>query len=123
MRFADPQTGQVAIFGVVQETTTRSPYATRLKVVDRAVAEAETIVVRPEDAGIPFVTADIKVKPVWNEMLPAAQRTPRQKMIDVANGYFETLQLQRRHAAHTVHRPTATGARTACSPPTMCRWA
>ncbi|MEP7311893.1 MAG: hypothetical protein ABI859_04885 [Pseudomonadota bacterium] len=93
MRFADPQTGQVAIFGVVQETKTRSPYATRLKVVDRAVAEVETLVVRPEDAGIPFVTADIKVKPVWNELLPAAERTPRQKMIDVANGYFETLQL------------------------------
>jgi hypothetical protein len=93
MRFADVQTGQVAIFGVVQETTTRSPYATRLKVVDRAVAEAETIVVRPEDAGIPFVTADIAVKPIWNAMLPAARRTPRQKMIDVANGYFETLQL------------------------------
>ena len=93
MRFADPQTGQVAIFGVVQETKTRSPYATRLRVVDRAVVEAETIVVRPEDAGIPFVTADIKVKPAWNEMIPAAERTPRQKMIDVANGYFETLQL------------------------------
>jgi hypothetical protein len=92
MRFADPQTGQVAIFGVVQETTTRSPYVTRLKVIDRAVAEAETIVVRPEDAGIPFVTADIKVKPVWNEMLPPAERTPRQKMIDAANGYFDTLQ-------------------------------
>ena len=93
MRFADPQTGQVAIFGVVQETQTRSPYATRLKVVDRAVVEAETLVIRSEDAGIPFVTADIKAKPVWNEMLPAAERTPRQKMIDVANGYFETLQL------------------------------
>jgi len=53
----------------------------------------ETIVVRPEDAGIPFVTADIKAKPVWNEMLLAADRTPRQKMIDVANGYFQTLQL------------------------------
>jgi hypothetical protein len=92
MRFADVQTGQVAIFGVVQETTTRSPYATRLKVVDRAVAEAETIVVRPEDAGIPFVTADIAVKPVWNVMLPVAQRTPRQKMIALANGYFDTLQ-------------------------------
>lgn len=93
MRFADEQTGQVAIFGVVQETTTRSPYATRLKVVDRAVAEAETIVARPEDAGVPFVTADIAVKPIWNTVLPAAQRTPRQKMIDAANGYFETLQL------------------------------
>jgi len=93
MRFADPDTGTVAVFGVVQETTERSPYATRLKVVNRTVAEVETIVVRPSDAGIPFVTADIKPLPVWDEMLTAALRSPRQKMIDLANGYFETLQL------------------------------
>jgi hypothetical protein len=93
MRFADPQTGQVALFGVVQETTERSPYATRLKVVNRTVAEVETIVVRPSDAGIPFVTADIKPLPVWAEVLPPALRSPRQKMIDLANGYFDTLQL------------------------------
>jgi len=93
MRFADPATGQVAIFGVVQETTERSPYSTRLKVVNRTITEAETIVVRPSDSGIPFVTADIKPIPVWDEVLPAAARVPRQKMIDVANGYFDTLQL------------------------------
>ncbi len=93
MRFADVATGTVAIFGVVTETTERSPYATRLKVVDRTIAEAETIVVRPSDAGIPFVTADIKKIPVWDQMLTPAQRTPRQKMIDVADGYFDTLQL------------------------------
>src|SRR5690606_34256302 len=69
MRFADPATGGVAIFGVVQETTTKSPYALRLKVVEGSVAEAEAIVVRPEDAGIPFVTTDIQPLPVWNEML------------------------------------------------------
>jgi hypothetical protein len=93
MRFADAQSGTVAIFGVVEETTERSPYATRVKVVDRTVAEVETIVVRPSDAGIPFVTADIKPLPVWQEMLPPVLRSPRQKMIDLANGYFETLQL------------------------------
>jgi hypothetical protein len=93
MRFADPQTGTVAIFGVVQETVERSPYATRLKVVNGTVAEAETIVVRPSDSGIPFVTADIKPLPVWDEILTPALRSPRQKMIDLANGYFETLQL------------------------------
>jgi hypothetical protein len=93
MRFADPETGQVTIFGVVQETTERSPYATRLKVVERKVAEVETIVVRPSDAGIPFVTADIKPLPVWSEVLAPALRSPRQKMIDLANGYFDTLQL------------------------------
>ena len=93
MRFADPQTGSVAIFGVVQETTERSPYATRLKVVDGTIAEVETIVVRPSDAGIPFVTADIKPLPVWDEILTPALRSPRQKMIDLADGYFDTLQL------------------------------
>jgi len=93
MRFADVTNGTVAIFGVVQETTERSPYATRLKVVDRTVAEVETIVVRPSDAGIPFVTADIKRLPIWDQPLTPAQRTPRQKMIDVADGYFDTIQL------------------------------
>jgi hypothetical protein len=93
MRIADPSTGGVAVFGVVQETTERSPYALRLKVVEGRVAEVETLVVRPSDAGIPFVTADIKPLPVWDEVLSPALRTPRQKMIDVANGYFETLQL------------------------------
>lgn len=92
MRFADPQTGHAVIFGVVEETTTRSPYATRIKIVEGSIAEVETIVVRKDDAGIPFVTADIKPLPVWSEILPPAQRTPRQKMIDAANGYFETLQ-------------------------------
>ncbi len=93
MRFADPETGQVAIFGVVREAAERSPYAMRLKVVHGTVAEVETIVVRPSDAGIPFVTADIKPLPVWDEILPPALRSSRQKMIDVANGYFDTLQL------------------------------
>lgn len=92
MRFADPVTGGVAIFGVVEETTTRSPYALRLQVTEGSVAEVETIVVRKDDAGIPFVTADIKPLPVWDEIIPAAQRVPRQQMIDAANGYFETLQ-------------------------------
>jgi hypothetical protein len=93
MRFADPQTGSVAIFGVVQETSERSPYATRLKVVNSTITEAETLVVRPSDAGIPFVTADIKPLPVWDEILTPALRSPRQKMIDLADGYFDTLQL------------------------------
>jgi hypothetical protein len=93
MRFADPEEGQVAIFGVVEETTTKSPYATRLKVVNGTIAEVETIVVRPQDAGIPFVNADIKPLPVWEELLPESQRTPRTKMVAAANGYFDTLQL------------------------------
>ena len=93
MRFADVAGGQVAVFGVVDESGTRAPYALRLKVVERAVTEVETLVARPQDAGVPFVNADIKPIPIWNEMLAPAQRVSRQQMINVANGYFDTLQL------------------------------
>jgi len=92
MRFADPITGGVAIFGVVEETTTRSPYTLRLRVVEGSVAEAESIIVRKDDAGIPFVQSDIEPLPVWAEILAPDARTTRQQMIDAANGYFETLQ-------------------------------
>jgi hypothetical protein len=93
MRFADPQAGQVAVFGVVEETTTKSPYALRLKVERGAVSEAELLVVRPQDAGIPFVNAAMTTRPEFNELLSVAQRTPRERMIAAANGYFDTLQL------------------------------
>jgi len=93
MRFADVAAGQVAVYGVVDESGTRAPYALRLKVVDRTVAEAETLIARPQEAGVPFVNADIKPLPIWNEMVAPAQRVSRQQMIDLANGYFDTLQL------------------------------
>jgi hypothetical protein len=100
MRFADVAAGQVAVYGVVDESGTRAPYALRLKVVDRTVTEAETLIARPQEAGVPFVNADIKSIPVWNEMLTPAQRVPRQQMIDAANGYFDSLQLNDGHV-HT----------------------
>ncbi len=41
-------------------------------------------------------------------MPPSAERTPRQKIIDVANGYFETLQLTN-GTLHTQFRPDCDG--------------
>lgn len=93
MRLADVRAGQVAVFGVLQETKTRAPYALRLKVEAGRIAEAEAIVVRPEDAGIPFVTADIQPLPVWSEVVPQGERTAREAMVAAANGYFDTIQL------------------------------
>lgn len=93
MRFADVKQGQVAIYGVVSETITDSPYALRLKVVNGAVAEAETVVIRKDDSGIPFVTADIDPLPVWGEVVPEGERDSRETLIAAANGYFDTLEL------------------------------
>jgi hypothetical protein len=93
LRFADPQSGSVAFYGVVRETDTSAPFAVRLKVRGGAIAEAETIVARPQEAEVPFVTADIKPLPVLNEIVPEAERSTRERMIAIANGYFETIQL------------------------------
>jgi hypothetical protein len=92
LRFADPQTGSVGFYGVVRETDTTSPFAVRLKVRGGRVTEAETIVARAQEAGVPFVTADIQPLPVLNEIVPLAERSDRAQMIAIANGYFETIQ-------------------------------
>ena len=93
LRFADPLTGEVGYFGTVTETTDTSAFTLRLKVVDGAVAEAESLVVRQADSGIKFEGQTFENKPVMNQILPAAERSPRAKMVALANGYFDTLQL------------------------------
>ncbi len=93
LRFADPLTGQVGFFGTVTETTDTSGFTVRLKVENGLVSEVETLVVRQADSGIKFEGQAWENKPVLNEILPAAQRSPRPKMITLADGYFDTLQL------------------------------
>jgi hypothetical protein len=92
LRFADPSSGEVAFYGVVDETVAASPFALRLKVVGGRIAEAETIIARPDEAGVPFVKAKLTARPQMNGMLSPAERTPRARMIAIANGYFDTLQ-------------------------------
>jgi hypothetical protein len=93
LRFADPQLGQVAFFGTVTETEETAAFSLRLKVVSGKVTEAETLVVRQLDSGIKFTGQKFEIKPALNEILPAAQRLPRPRMISLADGYFDTLQL------------------------------
>jgi hypothetical protein len=92
LRFADPQTGGIGFYGVVRETDTASPFALRLKVRQGRITESEIIVARPQEAGVPFVTATIATLPVLTQTLPASERSSRHRMIELANGYFDTLQ-------------------------------
>jgi hypothetical protein len=93
LRFADPQLGQVGFFGTVTETEETAAFTLRLKVVDGAVSEVETLVVRQLDSGLKFEGQKFENKPVLNEILRPAERLPRARMITLANGYFDTLQL------------------------------
>jgi hypothetical protein len=99
LKFADAQTGNVGFFGVLTETNETSGFALRLKVADRKITEAETVIVRVNDFGAltggvnPFANAKFVDKPILNENVAPNQRRPRERMISIADGYFDTLQL------------------------------
>jgi len=94
LRAADPASGQAAFFGVVEEHGIPSFFAMRLRVEDRKIAEVETIIDRkgngPGPFGDPSSLADV---PVLLEDVPPGERTPRARMISLADGYLSTLQL------------------------------
>jgi len=94
LRAADPANGQVVFFGVVEEHGVPSFLALRLKVEDRKISEVETIVDRKGNGPGPFGDpASLAAVPVLLEDVPPAERTPRARMISLADGYFSTLQL------------------------------
>jgi hypothetical protein len=93
-KMADPQTGQVAWFGVIEERGNPAIMALRLKIEHGRIAEAEQIVTRKVDNS-PFPSIDTYVAPRPSMLadVPERQRTPRERMISLADGYFDTLQL------------------------------
>lgn len=94
LRFADPNSGQVGFYGIVQETRATSAFSLRLKVEGGKISEAEILIHRSEGPGSPFPSVPKLVdKPVLNEILPPEARRPRERMISIADGYWSTLQL------------------------------
>ena len=95
---ADPLTGQAGYFGTVELNGLPVWYAARLKVADGKVTELETVW-RPRPATLNAAAPgggdpkDLKHDAAMYETLAPAERVPRRKMIDLANGYFATLQL------------------------------
>jgi hypothetical protein len=98
--FADPQEGQVGFFGIVDEHGVPGYLAVRLKVEDRKITEIESIVNRipplpPGATPSPFATRtpkELQHFPVMTETAPPGDRVSRGRLIDIANGYFSTLQ-------------------------------
>lgn len=93
LRFADVETGQVALFTTVTETRDTSGACIRLGLRGDVVAEVETIVVRQADEALVFPDPKFERKPVMETIVPEAERSSRTEMIALADGYFATLQL------------------------------
>lgn len=93
LRLADPATGQVALFGAVNERGAVSPLVVRLKVRDGAIHRAELLVRRKFTEPRMMAEPEFRKKPVFDEVIPAQSRLPRARLISIADGYFDTLQL------------------------------
>ena len=88
----DPQDGQIGYLGLVEEHGLGAYLAARLKVRDGRITEVETMVNRKEP-GPRLDPAEYRPDPMLAEVLPPAQRTSREQMIKLADGYFSTLDL------------------------------
>ena len=98
VRAADPANGQVLYMGVVAEHGIQSFLALRMKVDDHKISEVETIVDRKGMGPGPFGDpATMQPLPILLADVPPDQRTLRAKMIALADGYFNTLQLNDGH--------------------------
>jgi hypothetical protein len=89
--FADPQAGQVGFFGVVEENAHPAVVALRLRVEGDSISEIEAIVARKahDDWVKPAGLVD---KPIFREALAPSERLPREKMVAIADSYFEGLE-------------------------------
>jgi hypothetical protein len=91
--FADVPHGEVAYYGLIEERGALDYLALRLEVAAGRIAEAELVVNRKSETGPRGDPRMFVHDPAFTRAVPAAERVPRARMIDLANGYFSTLQL------------------------------
>ncbi|WP_137680150.1 hypothetical protein [Aurantiacibacter suaedae] len=89
LRMAEPAGGQVAVFTAVEETDALNPCCIRLEVKDGKITGVETAVARNKDEGFPFGPQHFEDKP---EMALPAAPAPRDELVRIADGYFETIE-------------------------------
>ncbi len=91
---ADVLTGNAAWIGTAEENGKPVYFALRLAVRQGTIAEAETVVVRNTGLPLPFGDATKVVHDAsFNDILPPEQRRSRERLRAVADGYFNTVEL------------------------------
>lgn len=94
LEVADPLSRQAAWFGLVWEHGAAAYYAMRIKVDEGRISEVETVVHRKTGLPAPYGDPDkVAHDPAFEEVLPPEARKPRQRLIAVAQSYFNTVEL------------------------------
>jgi hypothetical protein len=93
---ADTTTGQVGIYTSVMQREAQGLLAIRLRVRDRRITEVEHIIAtRRYLSGPPTPMGDILQyhrDPALGAVVPVAERLTRAEILQLADGYFSTLQ-------------------------------
>ncbi len=93
LEIADPQTGNAAWFGIVEEHHNPAYLALRIKVARGEITEVESVVNRLPDAPKPFGDPKaLRHDPAFTQVLPPEERRSRQRLVAVADGYFNTVE-------------------------------
>ncbi len=91
---ADPLTGNAAWFGSAREKGNPVIYAVRIHVEGGLIDEIETVVHRKTALPAPFGDTENMVHdPEYYDVLPPEERSSRERMHSIADGYFDTVQL------------------------------
>jgi hypothetical protein len=88
----EPEDGAAGLFTTVEEHGKPAFLSVRLKVVDRKIAEIETIVLRPQANNGFGQPSAMPRRPAFYEDIPADKQLSRTQLVSIANSYFETLQ-------------------------------
>src|SRR3984885_14409380 len=88
----DPKAGDAAVQTVVAENGELDTFFVRLKLKNKKIAEAETLVCRKGQAGF-FAPDKMTTAPaLYSDLLPESEKTARAQLIKQASGYFTAVQ-------------------------------
>lgn len=94
LELADKVTGNAAWFGSVKENGAPAIYAVRIHVKDGKIDEVESVVHRKTALPAPFGDVSKMVHdPEFSEILPPEQRRSRERMLAIADSYFDTVEV------------------------------
>lgn len=92
----DAQSGSAAFMGAITESGRTAMITLRLQVEGRKISQIEVVIARTSGAGGGGFGggsySEVKTLPIFAEVLPQAQRRPREQLIAIANSYFEGLE-------------------------------
>ncbi|MFH0758417.1 MAG: hypothetical protein V2B15_14110 [Bacteroidota bacterium] len=86
---ADPVEGEVGFIGVLEEDHKPTILGARIKVVKGSITEIDHLVVHSGDR--PLHPNMQKVRTGFLEPVKAEERVPREKMLEIANSYYEAI--------------------------------